>query len=71
MWKMKGMSQEQMAQELMKEPGVQDMLARVQKGLASGAITKDDLMALQSKVMANPKEAQKELDELLGKIEEK
>lgn len=67
MWKMKGMSQEQMAQELMKEPGVQEMMMLVQKGLASGAITKQDLLSLQARVMRDPKGAQKELEALLDK----
>lgn len=67
MWKMKGMSQEEMAKELMKEPGVQEMLAAIQKGLASGAITKSDLLALQARAMSSPGEAQKELEALLDK----
>jgi len=67
MWKMQGMSQEEMAKKLMAEPGVQEMLALVQKGLASGAITKNDLLALQARVMSDPKGAQKELEALLDK----
>jgi len=67
MWKMKGMSQEEMAKELLKEPAVQELMGLVQKGLASGAITKADLLGLQARVLRDPKGAQKELEALIDK----
>lgn len=67
--RMRGKSMEEIAQEMMKDPDVQKMMQRVQIGLKTGRVTQQDLTNIQQKAMANPKEAQREMDELMKKLE--
>lgn len=70
MWgRMRGKTPDEIARELMKDPEMQNMMQKIKIGLKIGKISQQDLMGIQQKVTRNPKEAQRELDELMKKLE--
>ena len=63
------MNQEEMAQKLMEDPGMKEVLSKIQKGIAEGTITRADLLRLQQKAQRAPHEAQQEFEALVNKLD--
>lgn len=68
-WKMKGMSQEEMAKKIMQDPEAQKMFQKIQLGIKVGKIKQSELLEVQKLSASNPREAQKKVEELLKRIE--
>ena len=69
-WKMKGMSQEEMAKKLMEDPEAQKIFQKLQLGVKIGKIKQSELIEIQKLSASNQREAQKKVEELLKRVED-
>ena len=68
-WKMKGMSQEQMAEKLMEDPDAQQVVQKIQLAVKMGKIRQSELLEIQELPQTSPRKAQKKMNELLKRVE--
>ena len=68
-WKMKGMSQEQMAEKLMEDPDAQQVVQKIQLAVKMGKIRQSELLEIQELSQTSPRKAQKKMNELLKRVE--
>ena len=68
-WKMKGMSQEQMAEKLMEDPDAQQVVQKIQLAVKMGKIRQSELLEIQELSQSKPREAQKKMNALLKRVE--
>ena len=68
-WKMKGMSQEQMAEKLMQDPEAQETVQKIQLAVKMGKVRQSELLEIQELSEKSPRKAQKKMNELLKRVE--
>lgn len=68
-WKMKGMSQEEMAEKLMEDPEAQQVVQKIQLAVKMGKIRQSELLEIQELSQTSQRQAQKKMNELLKRIE--
>ena len=68
-WKMKGMSQEDMAEKLMEDPEAQQVVQKIQLAVKMGKIRQSELLEIQELSQTSPRKAQKKMNELLKRVE--
>ena len=68
-WKMKGMSQEEMAQKVMEDPDAQQVVQKIQLAVKMGKIRQSELLEIQELSQTSSRKAQKKMNELLKRVE--
>lgn len=68
-WKMKGMSQEDMAKKIMEDPEAQQVIQKMQLAVKMGKVRQQELIEIQELSQKSPRQAQKKMEELLKRID--
>ena len=68
-WKMKGMSQQEMAERLMEDPEAQETVQKIQLAVKMGKVRQSEILEIQELSQKSPRKAQKKMNELLKRID--